>query len=246
MGSEYASYIRRSTAEQEEQHQRESIHRWLQDQDLSLGDIDVYAEQASGASADRGEFQELIENIEAGEYTDVVVWEISRIARKGFLAQKFFDVCEQNGVTIHVTDGSVRRIEPDGTGRMVADVIAAVAAQERRDLIRRTRAGLARAQDEGVWTGQVPVGFVRVETGGIRPNLQPDYDAGETGYHDVIDALERIEADEWSYRKAAQNTPNVTRQTLSNIHDERVEWYLDGPDSIDDDRVASAVATIEQ
>lgn len=117
MASEYASYIRRSAAEQEDKHRRESINRWLQDQNLSLSDIDVYAEQASGASAERDKFQELISRIEAGE---------------------------------------------------------------------------------------------------------------------------------WSYRRAAQNTPNVTRQTLSNIHDERLEWYLGDPESIKDERVAAAVAPVEQ
>lgn len=245
MSEKYATYIRRSTAEQEEEHQRTSINRWLSERDLDFSSVDVYAEQASGASADRDEFQQLISEIESDTYTDVVVWELSRIARKGLLAQKFLDTCEKHGVTIHITDGSVRRVEPDGTGRMLADVIAAVAAQERRDLIRRTEAGMKRAREEGVWTGQVPAGFVRIETGELRPNTHPDYDDGETGYHDMVDAMERIESGEWSYRKAAQNTPNITRQALSNIHDERLDWYLGEPDDISDDRVATAVATVE-
>lgn len=234
----FATYIRRSTAEQEEAHQRESIRQWLEDHDLRIGEVDVYAEQASGASADRDAFNELIDAVERGAYSDVVVWEISRIARKGFLAQRFFDACEDNGVTIHVTNGSVRRIEPDGHGRMVADVIAAVAAEERRSLIRRTEAGLRRARDEGKWLGQVPVGFVRVD-GYLRPNLAPDYDDGETGYHDIADALERLDAG-GSYRSVAQSTPNVTRQTLMNIHgSDREAWYRHA--EADDERVAAAL-----
>lgn len=234
----FATYIRRSTADQEEAHQREGIREWLADHDLTIGDVDVYAEQASGASADRDEFNDLIDAVETGAYSDVVVWEISRIARKGFLAQRFFDACEDNGVTIHVTNGSVRRIEPDGHGRMVADVIAAVAAEERRSLIRRTEAGLRRARDEGKWLGQVPAGFVRVD-GHLRPNLSPDYDAGETGYHDIADAMERIEAGA-SYRSVAKETPNVTRQTLMNIHgSDRAEWYLDA--EANDERVRAAL-----
>ena len=231
-------YLRWSTQEQTEQHQRQDINEWLADHDLTLGDVDVYAEQASGTATERNEFQTLVDAIEAGDHTDVVVWEISRIARKGFLARQFFDTCEDNSVTIHVTNGSVRKVDPDGHGRMVADVIAAVAAEERRALIRRTQAGLRQARQEGKWMGQIPTGFVRVD-GYLRPNFSPDYEAGETGYHDIADALEAIENGK-SYRAAGRETPNVTRQTLMRIDDsDRRSWYLNGES--EDGRVAEAL-----
>jgi DNA invertase Pin-like site-specific DNA recombinase len=237
-----AVYIRWSTAEQDDQHQRNGINDWLAEHGLSLGDVDVYTEQASGASRDRTAFHELIDAIEADQYEQVVVWEISRIARKGFLAQKFFDACEDNGVTIHVTNGSVRKVEPDGHGRMVADVIAAVAAEERRSLIRRTEAGIRRAREEGKWVGQVPVGFTTVN-GYLRPIFSPDYEEGEVGYHDVADALQAIKNGA-SYREVAKATPNITRQTLSRIHqdNDRQEWYLKA--SADDERVDAALQSI--
>jgi DNA invertase Pin-like site-specific DNA recombinase len=171
--------------------------------------VDVFAEQASGASGDRDEFRQVIDGIEAGEYTDVVVWEISRLARKGLLAQEFFDACEDAGVVIHITNGSVREVRPDGTGRLIADIIASVAAEERRSLIRRTKSGIKRARKEGKWVGQVPAGFIRAD-GYLKPNLDPDYDAGESGFYDLADALERLEVGE-SYRAVAADTPNVSR-----------------------------------
>lgn len=134
-----AVYVRRSTADQEEQHQRDDVNQWLAQHDLSIGEVALYADQASGTSAERDEFQRLVDDIETGQFEDVVVWEISRIARTGFFAQKLFDTCEDQDLTIHVTNGSVRRIESDGHGRMVADVIAAVAAEERRSRFSRRR-----------------------------------------------------------------------------------------------------------
>lgn len=235
-----AAYVRRSTAEQEDQHQIDSIHQWIDERNLDRSEVDMFVEQASGASSDRDQFGELLEEIDAGEYDDIVVWEISRIARKGTQAQQFFDAAEDTGTTIHVTNGSVRRIEPDGHGRLIADIIAAVAAEERRSLIRRTKAGIKRAREEGKWTGQTPTGFVTVD-GFLRPNLSPNYDAGETGYHDMVDALEQLD-DGASYRSVAAETPNVTRQTLSNIDgdNDRRQWYL-SPDDVDDERVANAL-----
>lgn len=110
-----------------------------------------------------------------------MVWELSRIAREGQLAQEFFDLCEDHGVTVHVTSGSLRRIEPDGSNRFVADILAAVYAEERRTLIRRTEYGLERAREEEKWVGSPPLGFTTDANGRLtarldeyRPEDDPD------------------------------------------------------------------------
>lgn len=239
---EVAVYVRRSTAKQDDEHQRDDIVDWLARRGLTLGDVDLFAEQASGTDGERDQFRSLVESIEDEEYENVVVWEVSRIARKGLLAQRFFDAAEDAGATIHVTHGSVREIRPDGTGRLVADIIASVAAEERRTLIRRTRSGQRRARSEGKWLGQVPAGFIR-DDGYLKPNLDPDYEGGEVGFFDIEDALDALEEGE-SYNSVADRTPNVTRQTLSTIHqdDNRRSWYFET--EADDGRVAAALSEL--
>jgi DNA invertase Pin-like site-specific DNA recombinase len=240
--NQYATYIRKSTDKQSDQHQRADIRDWLDENGIEISEVDFYAETGSGASSTRDEFTALLESIEDDEYTDIVVWEVSRIARKGFLAQRFFDACEEHGVTIHITNGSVRRIEPDGTGRLIGDMISSVAAEKRRSLIRRTRSGQKQARKAGKWVGNPPVGFTVVD-GFLKPNLDPDYEEGETGFFDVVEAMECVEAGQ-SYNKTAKQTPNVTRQTLSKIHqdEQRQAWYLSG--DADDDRVQDALGTV--
>lgn len=237
-----AIYVRRSTEEQSDEHQLADIRDWLDDHDLAIAAVDTYAEQASGASEDRDEFGDLIDAIEAGDYSDVVVWEISRLARKGLLAQQFFDACEESGTVIHVTNGSVREVRPDGTGRLIADIIASVAAEERRTLIRRTKSGIKQAREQGKWVGQVPAGFTRVD-GYLKPIMDPDYSDDELGFMDVANALERIE-DGDSYRSVAKDTPNITRQGLMKIHkdEDRRAWYLDQEAA--DDRVDEALEKV--
>lgn len=238
----WSTYIRKSTEQQEDEHQRQDIADWLDYKGIEVSEVDFYSDEGSGASNQRADFEELVERIEDGEYTDVVVWEVSRIARKGVIAQRFFDACEENEVTVHVTNGSVRKIESDGTGRLVADIISSVAAEERRRLIQRTESGQRRARREGKWTQKPPKGF-RVEDGYLSPNLNPDYGENETGFFDVVDALERIESGK-SYRKVAENTPNCTRQTLSTIHqdEDRRAWYLN--QSADNERVQEALEDV--
>lgn len=239
-----ATYVRASTDDQTLANQRESIGDWLADHDLGWGDVDQFADIGSGADDSREEFQRLVDELEAGTYATIVCWEISRLSRRGATLQEWFDAAEETNTTIVITDGAVEKVTPDGQGRFVADIIGMVYQQERRQLIRRVRSGIDRAQREGKWLGQVPVGFSRDGDGYLQPILDPDHDAGETGYLEIRDALEQID-DGGSYRKTAKPLP-VTRQTLAAIDNDpdRRQWYLDA--DADDDRVDEALEPVKE
>lgn len=225
----YAAYIRRSTFEQENEHQREEIRRFLEDEGASLGDAEVIAETASGASRDREGLEELMGSIRAGDVDHVVVWELSRIAREGELAQRFFNLCEDHGVHVHVTSGSIREIKPDGTNRFVADILAAVYAEERRTLIRRTKYGQQRALDNDKWVGKPPLGFTTDDDGYLVANVElydghnPDRD----GFYAVAGAMEALEGG-GSYRGVAADL-QCSRRALADTHkdESRRRRYLE-------------------
>jgi DNA invertase Pin-like site-specific DNA recombinase len=239
-----AVYIRRSTDDQEDEHQRTDVGEWLADRGLAIGDLDLYVDTDSGAKADREEFLALQDAIEADEYDALVIWELSRLAREPEIAEPFFGSCERHGVDIFITDGMLPGIPSDyGLIRAFASFGVHMARQERERLISRTKSGQRRAREQdGKWLGQVPAGFVRVD-GYLKPNLDPDYAEGEAGFFDIVDALERLD-DDGSYRAVARDTPNVTRQTLSVIHqdNERRRWYLEA--EAEDDRVDEALADV--
>jgi DNA invertase Pin-like site-specific DNA recombinase len=233
-----AAYIRASTDLQADGHQRESIRRWADEEDIN--DLEWYVDlDESGYYEDRSQFQALVDDLRAGELSHVVCWEISRLSRRGATLQELFDLCEEQDVVVAITDGAVDEVRPDGTGRFVADIIGMVYQQERRQLVRRVQAGVERAQREGKWVGQVPAGFERDGEGYLQPNLDPDHDAGETGYLEHRTALEQIDAGE-SYRSAAAGLP-VSRQTLATVDqdEQRRAWYVDG--EADDDRIDDAL-----
>lgn len=236
------AYVRASTDKQVDDHQRRSINDWCEENGRTVDSW--FVDIGSGASDSREQFNDLLDAVESGDVDDVVVWEISRISRKGATLQQFFDLCEETGTTVVITDGAVEKVTPDGQGRFVADIIGMVYQEERRTLIRRIESGVSRARDEGKWLGQVPVGFERDSDGYLTPLLNPDRDAGEVGYLEIRDALARIEDGE-SYRKAARGI-NTTRQTLSSIHqdEDRRAWYVDAG-SVDDDRVRRAVEQLD-
>ena len=165
----YTTYPRASTDDQEITHQHDAINDWLTDHDVEQSDVDRYVDLGqSGADPGREQFTELVDAIGTNEYEYVVVWEISRLARLGSIYQRFFEECEQAGTTVAITDGWVDEVRPDGTGKLIADISAAVAEEEHRRLIKRTQAGVERAQSEGKWLGAVPKGFARDSEGYLR------------------------------------------------------------------------------
>lgn len=242
---ETVAYIRSSTIEQEQEHQTNAIKEWLEDNQVSLSDVEFLRETASGAAGDREEFKKLVSMVDNDKVDHVVVWELSRIAREGELAQRFFNRCEDNGVTVHITSGSLKRIEPDGTNRFVADVLAAVYAEERRTLIRRIKHGQQRAVDNGKWVGQPPLGFTTDPDGYLIPNVPTfdGYDDSKDGFYAVESAVEAVEKDDKSQRSIADDM-ECSRPALGDLCDEdRAEWFLYR--EADDDRVQNALDELE-
>jgi DNA invertase Pin-like site-specific DNA recombinase len=239
--AQYATYLRASTDDQETTHQHDAIDEWLSEHDVDQVEVDRFVDLGrSGADPGREQFTELVETIGTGQYEYVIVWEISRLARLGSIYQRFFERCEDAGTTVAITDGWVEEVRPEGTGKLIADISAAVAEEERRRLIKRTQAGVERAQTQGKWLGNVPKGFARDDDGYLQPVLDPDHEHGEVGYLEVRSALTRVDAGE-SYRSVANDVPNLSRVSLSRIHkdDERREWYLDV--AAEDERIDEAL-----
>jgi DNA invertase Pin-like site-specific DNA recombinase len=239
-----AAYVRASTEKQVDDHQRDAIESWAEENGHTIDADDWFVDIGSGAKDDRPQFQQLINGIEADRFSHVVVWEISRISRRGATLQEFFDLCEETDTIVVITDGAVEQVKPDGHGRFTADIIGMVYQEERRTLIRRIEGGIQRAQREGKWLGQVPVGFERDEDGYLQPNLTPDRGEGEVGYLEMREALRRLDDGE-SYRSVASSLP-TTRQTLSTIHndEQRRAWYETGAD-VDDERVREAKNSLQ-
>ncbi|PHQ37657.1 resolvase [Halorubrum persicum] len=237
-----AAYVRASTDKQGSQHQRDDITYWCGQNDINTSSIDWYVDLAqSGSDPGRDQFRELTDAVAAGEYDRVVVWEISRLARLGSIYQEFFETAADNQTIVNITNGWTDTVRPDGTGKLIADISAAVAEEERRKLISRVNSGIKRARREGKWLGEVPVGFERNSEGYLRPLIDADPD--EDSYLEIRNALEAIEDDE-SYRQAAMGL-NTTRQTLSRIHqdEDRRQWYLDA--TAEDKRVEEALAEVQ-
>lgn len=234
----WAYYVRTSTAKQDsgQASQLESVTEWLRDRDVDPSDADAYVDaDRSGSDDSREGFVDLVDAVEQGEYTDIVMPELSRMARKTATSAAFIDECIDQEVTIHLLDDMIDRIDADDPmSQFFAKLLSVWMEEERKQTIRRIRRGVTHAQRQGKWTGRPPVGFETNDDGYLVVNTE-EYEA-------VCDALERISSGE-SYRSVAGET-RFTRRTLSKIDqdEDRLRWYLDAESG--DELVAEALEAI--
>jgi DNA invertase Pin-like site-specific DNA recombinase len=247
-----AIYERVSTADQDLETQRGVLREWTADHGLDYDDVvddgDRFVDFArSGTDTEREAFNDLVDELETGTYDAVVTWEISRIARLGLAYSRFMHAASENDVVVSIASGPVEHVLPDGTGKLIADIMAAIYENELRDLIRRMEAGQERALREGKWVGNVPAGF-RVRDGYLEvrheadPRLDEDEDA--LTYWQVRAALKQVLVDDESYTAATEGI-DLTYQSLANyVDDDRLlERYLAAHD-LEDDRIDEALEDV--
>lgn len=245
MPSNTAYYVRTSTDKQESgsKSQKGAIEDWFDDHNLDINEADAYVDlEQSGRDQTREQFLELVEAVERGEYTDVVMVEISRISRILATSADFIDSAVETGTTIHLLDEMIDAIDPDDPmSAFFAKQLSLWYEEEAKQARRRALRGRREAMRQGKWTTKPPLGF-RVADGYLEPVIEPrekEDGTRETSYLKVVAALERIDSGE-SYRSVA-NDSGLNRVTLMDIDkdEDRRRWYLEG--TADDERVQEAL-----
>jgi len=138
-------YARTSTTDQVAGYEDQIAHL------TGLGVEKVFAEQAS-AIGGRPQLAACLDFLREGD--TLIVTRLDRLCRSTAHFCEVFDRLERKGAKIRVLDLGIDTSSP--TGRMVAEIVVAVAAFERRLLIERQKVGIAAAKAEGKYRGRVP------------------------------------------------------------------------------------------
>ena len=147
-----ACYCRVSSARQKTDSQKAEIGRWLAGSGIDPSSVEWYEDKESGQDLKRPAFDRLGKAIFAGTVKTVVVWKLDRISRRqrdgvNLLA----DWCERGVRVVVVT----QQIDLSGSvGRMVASVLFGLAEIESEYRRERQAAGVAVAQERGVYRGR--------------------------------------------------------------------------------------------
>src|SRR5215212_5796952 len=149
-----AIYVRISSRTQDTQGQEPDLKRWAQGQKEQPPKW--YRDKFTGRTMDRPGFNRLLADVRAGKIGRVVVWRLDRLGRtaKGLTAL-FEDLTALKVDLVSLKDG-LDLATP--AGRLMAKVLAGVAAYETEVRAERIRAGQAAARAAGKTWGGSPKG----------------------------------------------------------------------------------------
>lgn len=147
------TYHRVSTADQDPTLAREELRRAAAARELEL--VDQVEETGSGARNDRPGLRRVLELARAHRVTHVLVWKLDRFGRSALDVLSNVEALERAGVTFVATSQGLEVGPRSGPmGRLVAQILAAVAELERDTIRERTRLGLEAARRRGRWLGR--------------------------------------------------------------------------------------------
>ncbi|MET7687222.1 recombinase family protein [Streptomyces sp. NPDC005483] len=141
-------YARVSTDDQEAQMQIDALK--------AAGCSRIFVDKASGKSMDRPELAKAQDYMREGD--SLCVWKLDRFARSLIDLVTTVDALRGRGIGFKVLTGALANIDsstPDG--RLMLQVIGAMAEFERSLIVERTKAGLAAAKAQGRTGGRPTV-----------------------------------------------------------------------------------------
>jgi DNA invertase Pin-like site-specific DNA recombinase len=158
MSKVIAIYVRVSSNQQSTRSQLPDLQRWAKSQD---GSIRWFEEKSSGRTMDRPAWKRLEAEIDSGKVGTVTVWRLDRLGRTASGLTALFDKLIARKVNlVSIRDGLDLST---AAGRLMANVLASVAAYESEIRSERVQAGQARARAQGKkWGGSVKGHWTKV------------------------------------------------------------------------------------
>jgi len=148
-----AIYTRVSTAQQTTKSQKPDLKRWVDAQDSdATGKVQWFHDSATGKNMDRPGWLKLQAAIDAGQVSRLVVWRLDRLGRTASGLCALFEDLQVKKVRLVSLRDSIDLGTP--SGRLMANMLASVAAFETEIRGERVRAGQQAAMAAGKrWGG---------------------------------------------------------------------------------------------
>ena len=153
-----AIYMRVSTADQCVDSQRQELLQFIEKrEDLELAG--EYADVISGTREKREQLDRLMIDARQRKIDVVLFFDLSRLTRKGLShAIGLLDEWQQAGVKpICYAYPMLDFTDDAGIGKVMAAMLAWMAEQERKMIVRRVKAGLAARKARGLRLGRIPL-----------------------------------------------------------------------------------------
>jgi DNA invertase Pin-like site-specific DNA recombinase len=116
-----------------------------------------YTDKMSGANPARPGFRELINDAMLRRFSGIVVWKLDRFSREGILStMSYIKQLKERGIWLRSMTESWLDTSQEGITDIVLAIMSWAAAEERKKISERTKAGIARLKVLGTWKGGRP------------------------------------------------------------------------------------------
>lgn len=154
----------------------------------------IYQEKRSGATDQRPQLDACVQYLRRGD--TLVVTKLDRLARSTLHLCQLADVLQRKGVALRVLDQAIDT--SDATGRLLFNMLGAIAQFETEIRAERQADGIANARARGVAFGRRPALTTeqitelreRRRQGALIKTLMADYHLGKTAVYRYLDGVE--------------------------------------------------------
>lgn len=147
-----AIYVRVSSSSQSTESQMPDLKRWVESQDKQIEPVQWFIEKHTGKTMNRPQWNKLQTAIDDNKVSRLVVWRLDRLGRTASGLTKLFEELQTRKIHFE----SIKDKIDLGTtaGRLIANVLASVAAYETEVRAERVKAGQSVARSKGKrWGG---------------------------------------------------------------------------------------------
>lgn len=116
-----------------------------------------YIDRESGNNPNRPEFRRMLQDALLRRFQGILVWKLDRFSREGIInTMAYIKQLKDRGVWLRSLTESWLDTKQEGISDIVLAVMSWAAAEERRKISERTKAGIARRRAIGQWRGGRP------------------------------------------------------------------------------------------
>lgn len=116
-----------------------------------------YIDRCSGGDSNRPEFQKMLCQVRQNRLDIIVVWALDRFSREGIMSTlAYIKQLKEYNTHLKSLQESYLDTRTPGVAELMLSLMSWVAAEERRKISERTKAGLERKRKQGVRLGRPP------------------------------------------------------------------------------------------
>lgn len=141
---------------QEINNQLIPLRDWAKNQKWII--INEYIDKGSGADSNRVEFKKMLQDAMMLKFNNILVWKYDRFSRESmFVSVGRIQKLKQRGIGIKsLTESWLDTSRDNPMSDLIIAIMVWAGAEERRKISERTKAGIQRRKNIGVWKGGRP------------------------------------------------------------------------------------------